>query len=301
MDPTIYDKIDKARNALKPLSSRTSEETEKARQLDRQVHSELRILIKRGENSTCADCGAAWPGWASLPHGIFICINCAQIHRHLGRHISQVKAVNTGTYLWYPDEVNLMKTIGNARANALYLGAAPEGLVRPHEKSPRDEILQFARAKYEQRKWILGAPIPSPSPTMTRFTRELSQDYQVSSIESEEKPKARIQDLLLSFDDVSGIDAELSGTDIATVNPEIPYNSIAENVMTLYKSSGDTAFTGSLPQPPMYRHDHNQLSSLSSFPVVHKETLPIPQAPMTTPSGSTLGGHGQDFFSLYGL
>ena len=41
--------------------------------------------------SVCGDCGAGSPSWVSLNRGIFMCLECASVHRSMGRHISQVK------------------------------------------------------------------------------------------------------------------------------------------------------------------------------------------------------------------
>ena len=84
-----------------------------AKEVDKQVHAELNALRARACNSECFDCTAKKPGWAVLPHGVFICIDCAQNHRNIGRHISQTKAINTGTYLWFPHELAVMRAVGN--------------------------------------------------------------------------------------------------------------------------------------------------------------------------------------------
>ncbi len=42
---------------------------------------------------TCADCHSPSPRWASVNLGIFLCINCASIHRMLGTHKSRVYAL----------------------------------------------------------------------------------------------------------------------------------------------------------------------------------------------------------------
>ena len=39
---------------------------------------------------TCADCKAVAPRWASVNLGIFICVNCASVHRKMGTHRSRV-------------------------------------------------------------------------------------------------------------------------------------------------------------------------------------------------------------------
>ena len=94
---------------------------------DKQYHEELRQLSQKGANKKCADCGAVPTNWASCNLGIFICVNCAQVHRGLGTHISKVKSC-MGTYTWHPDEMDMMRSIGNEKSNATYLakGNAPK-------------------------------------------------------------------------------------------------------------------------------------------------------------------------------
>ncbi|XP_033628480.1 ARF GTPase-activating protein GIT2-like isoform X2 [Asterias rubens] len=45
----------------------------------------------------CADCGSPDPGWASLNRGVLVCDECCSVHRSLGRHISQIRAINHGS------------------------------------------------------------------------------------------------------------------------------------------------------------------------------------------------------------
>merc|ERR1719238_1297607 len=94
-------------------------------QQDKASHAELNRLRALPSNAKCFDCDAQKPGWAVLPHGVHICIDCAQVHRNLGRHLSQVKAINTGTYLWFPHELAVMRAAGNEKAGAA-LGRPPK-------------------------------------------------------------------------------------------------------------------------------------------------------------------------------
>lgn len=140
---------------VKGLSQRTPAEKDAANRKDKESHRALKALQKVPGNEVCADCTAKYPGWAALPHGIMVCVDCAQLHRHIGRHLSQVKAINTGTYLWYDDEVEAMRAMGNRRAADLYLFRCPQGRgARMPEQASRAEKEQFIRNKYEHKKWI---------------------------------------------------------------------------------------------------------------------------------------------------
>ena len=139
---------------IKGLSQRTAAEKEEAKRNDKASHAQLKELQKLPGNGTCAECSEKYPGWAALPHGVFICIDCAQLHRHIGRHLSQVKAINTGTYLWFPDEIEAMRQMGNRRAASLYLRNHPDGEGATTGPVSRYYKEQHVRNKYEFKKWV---------------------------------------------------------------------------------------------------------------------------------------------------
>lgn len=79
---------------------------------------ELRQLLATSSNSTCADCGAKFPRFASITLAIFLCNRCYGIHRAIGAHITRTKCV--GLDKWTPQEVHRMRTIGNAIASSYW-------------------------------------------------------------------------------------------------------------------------------------------------------------------------------------
>jgi len=86
---------------------------------DRVSQQELKQLRSLSSNSVCADCGRQDNSWASVTHGVFICMICSDVHRSVGTHITKVKGC-TGTYLWGPDELERMKSVGNQGALMKY-------------------------------------------------------------------------------------------------------------------------------------------------------------------------------------
>ncbi|KAH9965810.1 ArfGap-domain-containing protein [Russula dissimulans] len=124
----------------------------------------LQDLIKR-ENKLCIDCGNPNPQWASLSFAVFICLQCAGIHRGFGVHISFVRSVSMDT--WQEDQVRRMKIGGNAPFVAFMQSYTPveqggyrEGM-STHEKYHSWAAVQYREkldADLQNRPWSPSAP-----------------------------------------------------------------------------------------------------------------------------------------------
>uniref|UniRef100_A0A0K0F6D4 Arf-GAP domain-containing protein n=1 Tax=Strongyloides venezuelensis TaxID=75913 RepID=A0A0K0F6D4_STRVS len=128
---------------------------EAAAKLETKLLEILGKLTKEEENKYCADCGEKQPRWASHNLGVFVCINCAGLHRQLGVHISKIKSVNLDK--WTPEQVQFMRLMGNAKAKAVYEAELPGNFIRPRSGPGMEH---FLRAKYESRKYQLKGWVP---------------------------------------------------------------------------------------------------------------------------------------------
>ncbi|OAF69999.1 ADP-ribosylation factor GTPase-activating protein effector protein 2 [Intoshia linei] len=108
----------------------------------------LTKLIQIPENSVCCDCNKRGARWASWNIGIFLCIQCAGIHRNLGAHISKVKSVNLD--IWTEEQVSVVQHIGNKISNQAY-----EKNLKPNvRRRSRMSMANYIREKYVNKSWL---------------------------------------------------------------------------------------------------------------------------------------------------
>jgi len=133
--------------------------------INNRAQKELRLKLKAirrlPENSICAECKITSSEWASTNLGLFICMDCAGVHRGLGTHITKIKSCTMDT--WTPKEVAFMESIGNAKANSYWEARLPYGGGISPTVNSRQRA-EFIRSKYEQKKYY-AAPMVQPSKT----------------------------------------------------------------------------------------------------------------------------------------
>jgi len=135
---------------------------------DAASQKELKRLRSLPENSSCAECGAKDNSWASVTHGVFVCIVCSDVHRAVGTHITKMKGC-TGTYLWGPDELEAMQSMGNRKAAMKYGNKVISSHASKEEKQ-RHVVDKYDRKLFAN-KTAPQAPEPAPKPVDESLAR----------------------------------------------------------------------------------------------------------------------------------
>lgn len=125
------------------------------------AHEELVDLLQRKDNRCCADCSSSDPKWASVNLGVFLCIECAGVHRSLGVGISRVMSTEMDS--WRNEWIETCSKVGNELASQYY-EHCDTGNLRPDERGrgcTRKLREIWIRAKYEYQAF---APEGIPEP-----------------------------------------------------------------------------------------------------------------------------------------
>jgi len=112
----------------------------------------LNLLMTRDSNQVCADCLCTKPTWASTNLGIFLCLQCAGVHRSLGTHISTVASCTLDE--WEQDSINTMEMLGNELANEVWEYHVPEDWHKPRENEDRKYRAEYIEAKYVKKLFV---------------------------------------------------------------------------------------------------------------------------------------------------
>ncbi|KAI6235459.1 CBR-CNT-2 protein [Aphelenchoides besseyi] len=123
--------------------------------------NETEDIFRIPGNEECADCGNTTPVWAAYNHGITICIECSGVHRKLGTHVSKVRSLELDQ--WPHEYIDIMKLIGNRKANAVWEKTLPAHLKIESNASTSDRT-NFIENKYVRKAYV------GPSHTPPKIT-----------------------------------------------------------------------------------------------------------------------------------
>ncbi|KAL6305797.1 ArfGap-domain-containing protein [Sparassis latifolia] len=153
----------------------------------------LQELIKRGDldNKKCIDCSSPNPQWASLSFAVFLCLQCAGVHRGFGVHVSFVRSVSMDT--WQEDQIKRMQLGGNAPFRE-FMKSYPAGQGGYKEgMSPYDTYHCWAASQYRTKldADLAGNPWSPSAPTeASRSTSSVSPPGRPSSAQGLRKSRA---------------------------------------------------------------------------------------------------------------
>lgn len=125
-------------------------------------------------NNVCFDCNSRNPDWASVSNGVFLCLNCAGIHRGFGVHISFVRSLSMDT--WSIKQLKIM-TVGGNKALTDFFQSYDIPLALPvHINKFKTRAAQYYRDRIKVAAEGVNYEVPAPD-------REVGQ----LSIEEEER------------------------------------------------------------------------------------------------------------------
>lgn len=119
-----------------------------------ELKKRLKKQLKLPDNALCADCRNKGPTWCSYSLGLFLCMDCAGVHRKIGTHITKVRSTTLDD--WKPEDVDFVSSVGNRIGNTYWEYRMPQTRhIGPRCSAAERE--DFIRSKYQHRHYY-GQP-----------------------------------------------------------------------------------------------------------------------------------------------
>jgi stromal membrane-associated protein len=84
--------------------------------------------------------------------GVFVCIQCSGAHRNLGTHISKIRSSRFDEI--EPAQIEVIKQIGNARANRYWEHSLPLNLKKPVPQDTLNVKTNYVKRKYFEKAYV---------------------------------------------------------------------------------------------------------------------------------------------------
>ncbi|KAI0353048.1 ArfGap-domain-containing protein [Trametes cingulata] len=153
----------------------------------------LQDLIKREDldNKRCIDCSNPNPQWASLSFAVFLCLQCAGVHRGFGVHVSFVRSVSMDT--WQEEQIKRMQLGGNALFRDFMKAYDPQTGGYKEGMNSYDTYHSWAATQYREKldAALAGKPwCPSAPPERVGSPNSMTPPGRPSSAQGLRKSRA---------------------------------------------------------------------------------------------------------------
>ena len=118
----------------------------------KELAQKLDKMKKRDENKKCFDCGEKGTTYVCIDFGTFICSRCSGILRELN---FKVKGISVS--IFNQKEIDILEKNGNEVAGKIWLAKFKEGKDKRPDTKNDDELRDFLKEKYKQKKWYKKA------------------------------------------------------------------------------------------------------------------------------------------------